>query len=271
MASFAERMGHRAARSLIQADDLDVETRTELWNLLVLLQEDLISSHMVDPQQPKVLDAVWERQFKRARDERPSDGVVWSVVKKVILEAQWFEVLDLIESIVKYLDMYPSGYSRNRAAVMSDAFNDRFEHFLVGYRFIGMEITPVDSTMDATAVSDALESTGALAGARHHLERAIELLADRQNPDHANSIKESISAVEAIVKKVTGEGTLGAGLVKLEASGLVIHPSLKLAWSKMYGWTSNADGIRHAGIEAAVPTRLWRSTPLSRARRLFHT
>ena len=27
------------------------------------------------------------------------------------------------------------------------------------------------------------------------------------------------------------------------------HPALQQAWEKMYGWTSDADGIRHAAIE----------------------
>ena len=41
MASFAERMGKRAARSIMQSDDLDTETRTELWNLFVLVRNVL--------------------------------------------------------------------------------------------------------------------------------------------------------------------------------------------------------------------------------------
>jgi hypothetical protein len=88
-----------------------------------------------------------------------------------------------------------------------------------------------------------------IAGARYALDRAVELLADRVSPDYPNSIKESISAVEAVVKKVTSEGTLGAGLSKMEAAGLAIHPALKSAWSKMYGWTSDDDGIRHGSID----------------------
>ncbi|MEI3844903.1 MULTISPECIES: hypothetical protein [unclassified Microbacterium] len=44
---------------------------------------------------------------------------------------------------------------------------------------------------------------------------------------------------------------LGSGLKKLEAAGLPIHPALKAAWLEMYGWTSDDDGIRPGGIEAA--------------------
>ena len=36
-----------------------------------------------------------------------------------------------------------------------------------------------------------------------HIKKAIEHFSDRQNPDYRNSIKESISAVEAICRNIT--------------------------------------------------------------------
>lgn len=42
-------------------------------------------------------------------------------------------------------------------------------------------------------------------------------------------------------------GTLGASLKKLEESSISIHPSLKSAFEKLYGYTSDESGIRHAG------------------------
>lgn len=243
-------MGHREVRSLVQSDELDEETRTELWNVLVLLREDLESGR-ADSQRVRVLAAVWERQLKGARDERPTDSRLWGSIKEVILAGPWFESLDMIEAIVKFLEAFPSPYDPERVQNVTDAYNNRFEYFLVGYRFIGHEITPVSSTAEAAAVSSAVDDVSGLAGARHHLERATDLLADRQAPDYPNSIKESISAVEAVVRKVTGAATLGKGLSKLESVGLVLHGSLKSAWQQMYGWTSDDDGIRHGGIEAA--------------------
>ena len=255
MTSFAERIGKRAVRSLTQRDDLDTETRNELWNVFVILQRILqgvaSSSYQTDSTAADVLDAVWTREYKKLRDEMGSEARVWAHMKTSILDAEWYDVLDLIEAIVKYLDQYKTSATDDLRSTFADAFNNRFEHYLVGYRFIGNEITPVDSTAEAEAVVGAQEETKNIAGARHALDRAVELLADRQSPDYPNSIKESISAVEAIVQKVTGEGTLGAGLGKLESAGLTIHPALKSAWSKMYGWTSDADGIRHAGVETA--------------------
>lgn len=255
MTSFSERMGHRAARTLVQYNSLDSETRTELWNVLMVLREILERlpdrTYPADETEARVLQGLWTWHFKKPRDEMTRASYVWGTIKSSIFEDAWYDVFDLIESLVKNLERFKTSASSELPALLPSWINGCFERNLVGYRFIGNEITPVDSTAEAEAVVSAQEDSSGLAGARHALERAVELLADRSSPDYPNSIKESISAVEAVIKKVTGEGTLGAGLNKLEAAGLTIHPALKVAWQKMYGWTSDAAGIRHAGIEAA--------------------
>src|SRR5699024_3299027 len=90
-----------------------------------------------------------------------------------------------------------------------------------------------------------LKQSQDFAGAQHHLDQAISLLSDRQAPDYANSIKESISAVEAIVRTFSTGKTLGDGLNKLETVGLTIHTDLKKARQKLYVWTSDESGVRH--------------------------
>ena len=83
-----------------------------------------------------------------------------------------------------------------------------------------------------------------------HLERALGLLADRKTPDYRNSIKESISAVEAMARVVSQnpKATLGEALKVLEKRGH-LHPALKDGFSKLYGYTNDDDGIRHAMLE----------------------
>ena len=80
-----------------------------------------------------------------------------------------------------------------------------------------------------------------------HISRAIELLADRKKPDYRNSVKESISAVEAASRALCGKekATLSDAVGFLEKQGKV-HPALKKSMSSMYGYTSDAEGIRHA-------------------------
>ena len=252
MAGFAERMGHRAARSVTQTDDLDEETRTELWNVMNALQKILGDAAYRDSSstEREVLTAVWKWEYKKAADERPDDYRIWPLIKQTILKEHFIDALDLIENILGYVERNEDYKTSGVAAAILDAYNNRFEHYLVGFRFIGKEVTPVDSTAEAEAVSSAIDDAASIKGARHHLERAVELLADRQNPDYPNSIKESISAVEAVCKAITGKDTLGEALKQLEPSGVKIHKALRAAWSSMYGYTSDADGIRHGSIEA---------------------
>lgn len=42
-----------------------------------------------------------------------------------------------------------------------------------------------------------------------HLNKALELYAQRPIEDYRNSIKESISAIEVYCREITGEKTLG--------------------------------------------------------------
>ena len=80
-----------------------------------------------------------------------------------------------------------------------------------------------------------------------HIRLALEKLSDRSKPDYRNSIKESISAVEAACKLISGDdkATLTPALRKI--SGL--HPALIQAFEKLYGYTCDAEGIRHALTE----------------------
>src|SRR5262249_11289055 len=68
------------------------------------------------------------------------------------------------------------------------------------------------------------------------------------------AIKESILAVEGMAQVILDNpsATLGAALGELERRGVRIHPALKEGFKKIYGYTSDADGIRHAMTEASV-------------------
>lgn len=75
----------------------------------------------------------------------------------------------------------------------------------------------------------------------------MQLLTNKKNPDYRNSIKESISAIEALCKIKTNDdkATLRKALNLIEQK-YGLHPALKGAFEKLYGYSSDADGIRHA-------------------------
>ncbi|MBI5164037.1 MAG: hypothetical protein HY985_09055 [Magnetospirillum sp.] len=113
---------------------------------------------------------------------------------------------------------------------------------------------PLTSEEEIAAVDAAIAGAGGKGPVASHLATALGLLSDRKNPDYRNSIKESISAVEASCCHITSDkkASLGQALKKLEGEGVAIHEALKGAFEKLYGYTSNANGIRHALL--AEPT-----------------
>ena len=120
-----------------------------------------------------------------------------------------------------------------------------------GFRLIDGKFVNITNEAELKEVSSALSFPHS--SVNIHIQKALSLYSDRKQPDYENSIKESISAVEAMCCIITGltgsSATLGVALKKLEDNGVIIHSALREAFSKIYGYTSDADGIRHGGID----------------------
>ena len=100
-------------------------------------------------------------------------------------------------------------------------------------------------------VVDALQTLrgSGLDGAVSHLRSASECINAR---DWAGSVRESIHADESVARQLDPEAsrTLGPALKALEKHGS-LHPALEDAFSKLYGYASDEQGIRHALLERA--------------------
>ena len=175
-------------------------------------------------------------------------------MKDTFNEGTYDDILTVVESLVKYLDEHlkKTGryyYDNNIKLSLYQLSNRYFEREFIGYRFVGELITPISDSIEIESIEECLGNK--LKPVTEHISKANKLLADRLHPDYENSIKESISAVEAMCEIITGltgkEATLGNMLKKLEEKGIEIHKGLKSAFNILYGYTSDANGIRHAG------------------------
>jgi hypothetical protein len=81
-------------------------------------------------------------------------------------------------------------------------------------------------------------------GARAHLRNAAEELTTGR---YADSIRESIHAVESVARTLAQDGKLSNALAKLEQSAK-IHGGMKAGFNSLYGYTSDEQGIRHAHL-----------------------
>jgi len=188
-----------------------------------------------------LLRKIWDDYFRRPIDKLPYKcGEAYDEIRKYYFGCPWYEVYDLVEFICSNDD------DRSNSAKFMDYCNFVLERELSAYRFVGGKITQITSEREIAEIEEALETP--IRPVNEHLKTALDLLADRKSPNYRNSIKESISAVEAICKLITKNpnATLGDALDIIERENKVkIHPALKRAFDSMYGYTSTAEGIRH--------------------------
>ena len=260
---FSDRNGIKTVNVEIQLNTFDQRTRIQLQNMLSQLYKEVYrnvlyygKAHIQD-----YLRFVLSDIYSDSIDVRMlyDDDVVWGMINETILQDEYDDVLTLVEAIIQYWDQYlkdTHGYlyydccmRKYTGRSIYEGVNDFFVKECIGYRFIDGIIAPISDTYEVNALEEAL--TSQYKAVYTHLSKANMLLADRDKPDYENSIKESISAVEAICEIITGikgrEATVGIMLKKLEENGVDIHPALKSAFSILYGYTSDANGIRHAG------------------------
>ena len=254
---FSDRNGIKPENIEIQLKDFDKRTRVQLQNMINNMYAKTYNYGLNE------WDSEIQEFFRYVHGDiyaEPTDVQkryyatdIFLIINNTINKDSYDEVLTVIEALVQYWDSYmqkwrPDYYIEYYGYVDSSLYeeaNEVFEKEYIGYRFIDEKITPISDKYEVAAVNEALQNI--YQPVREHISKANSLLADRENPDYENSIKESISAVEAICEIITGEsGTLGKLLTKVEQKGVYIHSALQSAYKVLYGYTSDASGIRHA-------------------------
>lgn len=159
-------------------------------------------------------------------------------------ENQWYKKIDLIEATLSYLEQEENrDYRFDCFNFFVDYLNEEFERLNFAYRIIDNQIVEVTSEEEIKEIEIALNNSSK--GTEAHIQTALCLLSKRPNGDYRNSIKESISAVEATVREITGTNTLD--FKKLETKGIILPSVLKKSFELLYGYTNDeSTGIRHA-------------------------
>lgn len=258
---FSDRNGIKPLNVEIQLKDFNQRTRNQLGNMLSDLYTKVYgnNAYWKNDNIQAFFRFVLGEIYSEPIDARNlyDDDEMFEIINNTINQDDYDDVLTLIESIIQYWDRYLkeryheyyNPYTGCFNMSLYEYVNAIFEREYIGYRFVDEIIVPINDTYEVAAIQDALDNK--YKPVYEHLSKANKFLADRENPDYENSIKESISAVEAICEILTGikgkEATLGKMLKKIEESGIAIHAGLKSAFNTLYGYTSDANGIRHAG------------------------
>ena len=252
--TFSDRFGYNPLPNPMQLEELSPDLRRDVWNaareFFLALRAHGFSGYVFEEDGCRIAERILGGIFKMSEDEiDTSYDNVMSEVKTLILERPFNEVLDLVELVLR--------------AAKTDAFARRtalaFETHAAAY---WLDLTrppyrffPRSSEAQGRATKDAIQTiqTAGMEGAETHLRLAAEHI---DSGAYAESVRDSILAVESVARLIDlkAEKTLGPALTSLEANGVIRHKALKEAFSKLYGYTNDEQGVRHALLDKASPT-----------------
>lgn len=221
--------------------------RKKLWNLfheVVYRYYRLVPAtitgerEFIAPIRP-LFRELWTDYFGRLRDRYEGPDQMFQFLRAQFLEGPFYVPLDILESLIGKDCVVPDLQDKLEQELRS-------EHCF--YQLFQGKFIPRLPPEQRESLETALKASDPI---RIHLETALRMLSDRQHPDYRNSIKESISAVEAACNHVTHQSnaTLEDALRTLH-NRKPLHPTFKIALSKLYAWTGDENGVRHALMEA---------------------
>ena len=243
---FSERKGIKHFSDIVQTNDLNERTRNKLYTALKKIF-DLIKK---DPNKyaDYFVEYVYEEIFSLTKRDIPNYygyeySKIFEIIYGIFQNENYIEVFTFIEGIIKaytYIDNI--SYSRyNCRKYYIQLISDIFSTEHVNYRIINGKVTDIVNEEQIKCLEKTLNNPYNVVS--EHYAKAIEQLYSVKDFD--NSIKESISSVEAMCQIITknDKATLGDALKLLKNK---IHPAMESAFQKLYGYTSDANGIRHS-------------------------
>ena len=235
---FSYRKGIKKIPDTIQLNSISSELHNRLWNCVF---HSYLSSpyfyytgglsgqqYLNNPKNRLFFERLWHSFFKWSLDTLSTDGEnSRAKIREYFFNCQWFEVFDFIEFCVSNYD------DQQLNTRFINMVNECFEQEFSGYRLIDGIISEIT---DKKEIDEVISATQTDREIEIHLVTALKHLSDRKNPDYRNSIKESISAVESICKKIANNpnATLGDALNEIENKGiLTFHGAEKEAFKKL--------------------------------------
>lgn len=243
MVKFSIRNGILSEKIIVNGDNVPLKHR--LWTLFYQSAYEPFDS--VEPELTDIEKVMAELgvhyEFPYNRIEKKKN--VETLKKRIITTHCWWYVYELIEIYIARI------LPEDKKEFFIGQVNRILEEENSGYRMLSEIFVPITNEIELDSIGEALFSS--FEAVEIHMKKALYLFSDHVHPDYENSIKESISAVESMCCIITGESgkaaTLGATLKKLERHNIHIHEAMKSAFEKLYGYTSDENGIRHGGID----------------------
>ena len=246
--SFSQAEGYEELPKTLKLKELPREARVHIWNVFYLHLEDAVERHY----DINYLTQEWNnimRHFYLWHDYVPLDelDVRYSVVlmdlKDRIYRLPFNKVFDLIQFVMRHSDC-PDQFTN----LMKKAFSRCRLAYTIS-EDQPVTIIPAVTRTEGELIVASLNnlSTAGLGGSASHLRKSAERI---NRSEWADSIRESIHAVESVARQIAPDrtNTLTQALESIDKKGS-FHPDLKEACKKLYWYTSDEEGVRHALLD----------------------
>ena len=254
MKAFSARSGYVEARRALQFECMDARLRGDLYNVLFEYLMERFDGDTRNWLRKDVWAKVWHLPLDQIAYE---PALIKNELSSRVSNRPWYEVFDLVERVAADLSeikilQHPwrdacDDTSETEYDGFADEVNDVLEDNDSAYRLVDGFVAAITDESEIEAIGECLEAPDRFSGARLHMGKALKLFSDRPEPDYANSVKESISAAESAAKTLIGDESadLSKSLNELRKKR-ELHPSLAEGWKKLYAFTCDEDGVRHA-------------------------
>jgi hypothetical protein len=237
---FSERYGFSVPVRCTENEPLPRELRNALWNAYC----KNTGAGNPGPGSPyfTFCAVVWTEFMHKPIDEFQS--TTWPQVQKFLKDTfyshDWTHVFAIIE--FTFIHFIPFAYKK---ADLQKALNEHLSDYSSAFRIIGDRFAPISEAEQLREVEMALELP--LKPVKEHLKNALRSLRDPSPTAALDSTRESIHAVESLCQILTGEpnDSLGKALNKLKGK-ISIPQELEKSLHRLFGFTSNSGGVRHA-------------------------
>jgi hypothetical protein len=251
--SFSQAQGLQPLPQPLALGEVSDHFRTDVWNWLYrkIKQNESSRSYSISGEWLAVFGSIHEFFFRSPIDtfNADTDALIYKYRRSMIAGSfiPWNELFDLIQFILR------SPYIIGQRTLCTEEMRAIFRTNMLAYDIIdlpadGPTIVPSASPEEGDTIRAAFASLASspFDGARTHLRNAAEAINGGQPAD---AIRESVHAVESTVRVIAPNKSFKDALNAIDANAN-IHPALRDALMKLYGYTSDEKGIRHPLLES---------------------
>jgi hypothetical protein len=247
--SFAEAEGKAKFPAILKWGEIDQRLRSSLWTpIFIFLEQQILEDGYRSPGHylDRVASGIMTREFVHRRHLFISDYENYFYKSQYLKKwsdffktANYVDLFDFLTFVVRDADCPDDLVNR-----IVDALDQPFSPYRLSKE--AKTIFPAIGKEETDSLQRDLQTafSSPFLGSKAHLQAALQALGDG---DHRTTVRESIHAVESAVKDFTGDpNAVLSKAVKSMVSETGVHKALADAFDKLYAYTSDEKGIRHA-------------------------